>query len=126
MSLSKPLDTIFHLLAARSRGDLTAALNCYEANATVVREPGKFACGETAVKTFIEATIALPITFGEHAIVEAEDIALHFSQWTIRRADGSEIVGRTTDVLRRQPDGNWLLAIDNPWGSSLLDGKTSS
>lgn len=124
MRFSKPLDTIFHLLAARSHGDLAAALTCYEANATVVMEPGKFARGETAIKTFIEATIVLPITFGGHAIVEAEDIGLHLSQWTIRRADGTEISGRTTDVLRRQPDGNWLLAIDNPWGSSLLDGKT--
>jgi hypothetical protein len=74
MRFSKPLDTIFHLLAARSRGDLAAAVDCYEANATVVIEPGRFA-RETAIKSFTEATIALPITFGERAVVEGEDIA---------------------------------------------------
>lgn len=26
----------------------------------------------------------------------------------------------TADVLRRQADGNWLFAIDNPWGTQLL------
>lgn len=121
MIFSKPLDTISYLLAARSRGDVGAALSCYEPNATVVVEPGKIATGEATIKGFTETVISLPITFGSHKIVEGEDIALHLSQWTLRPAEGAEISGRTTDILRRQPDGNWLLAIDNPWGSSLLD-----
>jgi len=121
MSFSRPLDTINHLLAARERGDVSAALSCYESNATVVFEPGKFGSGEDAIRGFTEATITLPITFGDREIVEAGDIALHLSQWTLRPASGSEISGRTTDILRRQPDGKWLLIMDNPWGSSLLD-----
>ena len=126
MIFSKPLDTISYLVAARSRGDIEAALACYELNATVVMEPGKFATGEDAIKTFTQATISLPVIFGDREIVEAEDIALHVSQWTLRPTDGPEIAGRRTDVLRRQTDGNWLLAIDNPWGSALLDRKTAS
>ena len=126
MILSRPLDTISYLLAARSRGDIKAALACYEPNATVVMGPGKFASGEDAIKAFTQATISLLVIFGDREIVEAEDIALHVSQWTLRPTDGPEIAGRTTDVLRRQPDGNWLLAVDNPWGSSLLDRKTGS
>ena len=33
-------------------------------------------------------------------------------------ADGSEVnlTGQTSDVVRRQPDGTWLLVIDNPFG----------
>lgn len=58
--------------------------------------------------------------------MEAEGMALHFSQWTIGRADGSEISAWTTDVGRRQPNGNWLVAIDNPRGTSLLDGEAPS
>ena len=126
MSFSRPLHTITYLLAARARGDVAAALSCYEPNATVVMQPGKFASGEDAVTAFTEATITLPITFGDREIVEAGDIALHLSQWTLRSADGSEISGRTTDVLRRQPDGKWLLVVDNPWGSSLLDRPAAS
>ena len=126
MILSKPLDTISYLLDVRSRGDIEAALTCYEPNATVVTEPGKLATGKDAIRAFIQATISLPIIFGDREIVEAKDIALHVSQWALRPTDGPEIAGRTTDVLRRQPDGNWLLAIDNPWGRSLLERRTAS
>jgi hypothetical protein len=82
---------------------------CYEANATVVMEPGKFARGETAIKIFMEATIALPITFGQRAIVRSgrHRIAL---------------------LAMDDPSRRWLRDfrwIDNPWGSSLLDGKTA-
>ncbi len=28
--------------------------------------------------------------------------------------------GESTDVLRRQPDGRWLIALDNPWGVQIL------
>lgn len=123
MTFSAPIETIFHLLKSRESGDIRGALSCYEADAIVVLEPGKFAHGQDAIRALTESTIALPIAFGKREIVEAEGIALHVSQWTLRPAGGAEISGRTADVLRRQPDGNWLLAIDNPWGSSLLDRK---
>lgn len=126
MIFSQPLDTIAYLLAARARGDVATALSCYESNATVVMQPGQFGSGEDAIKGFTEATLTLPITYGDREIVEAGDIALHLSQWTLRPADGLEISGRTTDILRRQPDGKWLLVIDNPWGSSLLDRPAAS
>lgn len=126
MSFAKPLDTMTYLLAARARGDVTAALSCYEPGATVVMQPTVFGNGEEAVRRFTEATIALPITFGDRKIVDAGDIVLHLSQWTLRTEDGAQVTGRTTDVLRRQPDGRWLLVIDNPWGGALLDAPAAS
>jgi ketosteroid isomerase-like protein len=35
-----------------------------------------------------------------------------------RRRDGTpfENASRFADVLRRQPDGRWLIAVDNPFG----------
>jgi hypothetical protein len=34
-------------------------------------------------------------------------------------ADGNpiDLAGQTTDVVRRQPDCSWLVAVDNPWGA---------
>ena len=53
--------------------------------------------------------------------VQAGDIALLFSEWTLSATnpDGNavEMEGRTSDVARRQPDGRWLVVIDNPSGS---------
>jgi ketosteroid isomerase-like protein len=126
MAFSTPLDTVSHLMAARCGADVDAALGCYEVNALVVLEPGRVARGAAAIKAFTKATISLPITFGHREIVECDEIALHYAAWTIKAPEGSEVSGRTTDVLRRQPSGGWLLALDNPWGSSLLDQKEFS
>lgn len=45
-------------------------------------------------------------------------------QWRLQGTaqDGTafDLSGRTADVLRRQPDGGWLMAIDNPYGTDLL------
>ena len=116
-----PYDTIYHLLAARSRGDTAAAVACYEHDARVVVQPGMIETGEPGIRRFTEATMTLPIAFGDREIIEVDGIALHLSKWTLRPANGPEIVGRTTDVLRRQSDGTWLVLIDNPWGVSVLD-----
>jgi ketosteroid isomerase-like protein len=46
------------------------------------------------------------------------------SRWTLTgsRQDGSplEMTGQTSDVVRRQADGSWRLAIDNPFGDAAL------
>jgi len=31
--------------------------------------------------------------------------------------------GESTDVLRRQEDGRWLIVLDNPWGAQILPPK---
>ena len=52
------------------------------------------------------------------------DVALYVARWRLRGTDpsGAPVVlgGESTDVLRRQPDGRWLIALDNPWGPALL------
>jgi len=32
-------------------------------------------------------------------------------------ANNVDIVGKSADVLRQQPDGTWRFVIDNPWGT---------
>lgn len=31
-----------------------------------------------------------------------------------------QINGRSSAILRRQADGNWLIALDNPWGTDVV------
>ena len=51
-------------------------------------------------------------------LVETGDVALEKTRWTSRipAQDGTttESTGLSTVVLRRQPDGQWLMAIDDP------------
>jgi len=54
-------------------------------------------------------------------VFQTGGIALTHSDWTLTGTapDGSTVNmgGKSADVMRRQPDGTWLLIIDNPFGS---------
>lgn len=44
--------------------------------------------------------------------------------WTLTGAgpDGKpvQMSGMSSDILRRQSDGKWLIIVDNPWGTAIL------
>ena len=50
------------------------------------------------------------------------DLALLINEWTMQATgpDGSpvQLTATTSDVVRRQPDGSWRVAIDNPYGTA--------
>lgn len=124
--MKTPLDTINRLMDAINRGDADAVLSLYEPDAAIVVQPGQVARGTAAVRSAIEGFIAFkPALKGTaHQIVEAGDIALYCAKWTLTGTfpDGKplEMSGASSDVLRRQPDGRWLVAVDNPWGTEIL------
>ena len=121
-----PLETVEQLIEAMSGGDVERAVSLYEPGAAFVREPGKVAIGSEAIRTAWEgiAAAGLTLTTNSHQVIEAGDIALYCSDWSGSGTapDGSsvEIGGRSADVLRRQPDGRWLIALDNPIGTAIL------
>jgi ketosteroid isomerase-like protein len=51
----------------------------------------------------------------------SSDLALMFTDWTLVGTDHSgksiNLAGRGMIVFRKQPDGNWLMVIENPWGT---------
>jgi ketosteroid isomerase-like protein len=58
------------------------------------------------------------LTINPRTFVRSDDLVLVLGTFTLsgRREDGTafERTSRFADVLRRQPDGRWLLAVDNP------------
>jgi ketosteroid isomerase-like protein len=68
-------------------------------------------------------------TFLGHEVIQAEDIALHLTPWRMAGVapDGTAVAasGLSAAVLRRQPDGRWLMLIDDPYGDALLNPPTS-
>jgi uncharacterized protein (TIGR02246 family) len=125
--VSEPLDTINSLTRAINYGDIETALSLYESEAIMVVEPGKVARGIVAIRTALEGFMSLkPSLKGEiHQILNVGDLALFCSKWTLSGTspDGKavEMTGVSSDVLRRQPDGRWLIAIDNPWGTGIIN-----
>ena len=53
-------------------------------------------------------------------VIGNDDLAIIISDWKLTYAgeDGApvELGDTTTDVVRRQSDGAWLIAVDNPFG----------
>lgn len=126
MKTSSPLDAVTHFVNAMNQGDLNTALSMYEPGASLVVQPGTVVTGTSALREALAGFAALKptITTEAYKVMEADGVALYCSRWTMRGTDPAgnpvQLGGRSSDVLRRQPDGNWLIALDNPFGAEIL------
>ena len=124
MKTSSPLDAVTQFVNATNKGDLETALGLYEPGASLVVQPGVVATGTLALREALAGFVALTLTSEAHQVVEAGDVALYCSRWSLRGTDPAgnpvQMSGRSSDILRRQPDGNWLIALDNPWGTDIV------
>src|SRR5262245_48544075 len=124
--MARPIDTVNQRVDAINGGDLERATAAYEATAVMVVQPGKTTHGPKQLRDALAGFIALrPVLRSEaQEVVEAGDVALYQGRWSLRGADpkGDPVVmaGESADILRRQDDGRWLIALDNPWGAQIL------
>ena len=109
--------------------DFDTLMNYYTDDAILVIKPGSIARGKEEIKTafIIIAKYfnnSLVPTQGEMIILEAGDTALVISQ-TLLKADkiDSEYSKdrRATYVFKKSPEGEWLCAIDNSYGTDLIN-----
>ena len=113
------------MTAAFHRGDIDGVMACYESEATIVFEPGQATRDPaTQRRQFIEFFALSPqFRYGGHEAFVTGDTAVHIAPWTMTGTapDGAafEQSGLSVAVLRRQPDGRWLMVIDDPHGSHL-------
>ena len=118
------IDTFFERFNA---GDVEGVLDLYEPDAVFVEEPGKVVQGIVALRQSLMGFLALKpnLKFVKHEVLIAGDVGTSYAQWTLTGTgpDGEPVSmeGRATDVIRRQADGGWKMAIDNPWGTAILD-----
>ncbi len=100
-------------------------IELYEPNA-VILPPGapEVVSGHVAIRAVLDGILALKGKM-ENTIVrviERQDIAILYSRWTLSGTgpDGTPVTlgGVTSDVVRRQSEGHWLFAIDNPLGGA--------
>jgi uncharacterized protein (TIGR02246 family) len=110
-------------MQAFNAGDLAGMVALYEPNAAVVSAPGgEVVSGPAALEENLQGYLsqAAQIDLQVQRCIRSGDLAILYSGWTMtgQTPDGSEVnrQGQTSDVVRRQDDGSWLLAIDNPFG----------
>lgn len=122
------LGAVERMTAAFQAGDLDTVMASYERPATIVFEPGTPVTDPDAQRQAFRELMALSprFVYGGHEVFVAGDLAVHLAPWTMRATgpDGSAIEdgGLSVAVLRRQADGRWLMAVDDPHGQHLLAG----
>ena len=110
--------------------DFDTLMNYYSNDAILVVKPGTIAKGKDEIK---KAFIAIAKYFnnsvvptqGEMIILEAGDIALVLSQ-TLLEADKKNdseysMDRKATYVFKKNSHGEWLCAIDNSYGTDLIN-----
>lgn len=101
-------------------GDLDGLVALYEPAAVFEPRPGVVVEGQEAIRQALAELLALgPRMIAETVqVLRADDVALVVNEWTMTGTapDGTEVRqgGRSADVVRRQPDGGWLVLVDKP------------
>ncbi|WP_020669521.1 YybH family protein [Amycolatopsis nigrescens] len=118
-----PAEHVHAFVAAFNAADLTAIERGYEDGAVLVPSPGHPVTGQVrSAATQHLLGFGLPIDARLRHSYVVGDLALIIVDWSIKgtTADGIEVDldGTSSDVLRRDDDGRWRCAIDNPFGTA--------
>jgi uncharacterized protein (TIGR02246 family) len=105
-------------------GDVDGLLALYEPEAVFEPQLGTVLRGTEQIRPALTELAALTPRIdytAEPDYVVVDDIAMVANTWTMtaQLPDGTihREAGLSADVLRRQPDGSWLILIDQPRGS---------
>jgi uncharacterized protein (TIGR02246 family) len=124
--MQSPATTVNQLVDAINHADLEGAVALYEKDAVLIAQPGQVARGSDEIKKALAGFISMKAQLQSEAqeIVEAGEIALYISRWRLDGVDANgrpiSMAGESSDILRRQKDGRWLVTLDNPWGAMIL------
>jgi len=108
-------------------GDLDGAMSCFDEEAIYVTEPGNFVRGKQLIRIAIEKFCAMkPDLQAQRAAgFEIGEIASWVDEWSMKASflDGTtiEMKGISSDILKKQADGNWAYLVDNPYGAEYLN-----
>jgi uncharacterized protein (TIGR02246 family) len=116
---------LMSLFAQRAAaGDVDGLMALYEPAAVFEPRLGTVLRGADAIRGALAAFAAMRPRIeyaGAADCVIVDDIAIVANTWTVfgHLPDGGthRDGGLSADVLRRQPDGSWLILIDQPRGS---------
>jgi len=104
---------------AFNRGDVESIVALYEPGA-VVAAPGGPVEGADAIREWYRRVLATrpSIDLETLSVHRAGALAMLHGKWVVREtlSDHHEVrrEGRNTETARRQADGRWLFAIDDP------------
>lgn len=102
-------------------GNIDALVALYETGGSLVQSDGSLATGHAAIREALVLILeARPvIRMNVVRIAHSGDVAMLYNDWsmTVKGPDGNSIQmqGKALEVVRRQADGTWKFAIDDPY-----------
>jgi ketosteroid isomerase-like protein len=106
---TEPNDLARMFIERGNAGDVDGLVALYEPDAVLAFPPGSLATGHAEIRKVYEQFVAAaPVLLPgrQHTALVAGDLAL--TSTTLTNGDV------TVEVARRQPDGTWLWAVDQP------------
>jgi ketosteroid isomerase-like protein len=103
-------------------GDLEGLASLYEDGAVIVPEPGTVRSDAVGFRAVLQGLLDTKgtLTIVSTSAVVKGDLALTHSRWRLDIPGGEALEHTSAEVNRRQPDGTWKVAIDNPYGCEVL------
>ncbi|WP_228540630.1 nuclear transport factor 2 family protein [Nocardia sp. XZ_19_369] len=104
-----PNDLGKYFIERANAGDVDGLVALYEPNAVLAFPPGNLATGHAEIRKVYEQFVAAApvLTPGrQHPVLMSDDLALTASTLTTGEV--------AVEIARRQPDGSWLWALDQP------------
>ena len=105
-------------------GDLDGLVGLYEPEAQYIERDGTVRCGPEDIRRVLARLTSSPTTLDVRIvrIVEAGGIAVVYNDWSLRTTVGGTVVqraGKAIEIVRRNANGGWLFAVDDPFGRDL-------
>jgi uncharacterized protein (TIGR02246 family) len=111
-------------------GDLTSLIALYEPTCVMVQRTGGLLVGAAAIRADFERLLAMKprIDLAIIKVVPAgEGLAMLYDDWTLSTTgpDGQPMTraGKAIEVVRRQADGTWRIAVDDPFARGGGEGR---
>jgi len=107
-------------------GDVNGALDCFDDEAIYVTGIGTFVTGKENIRKALEQVCGLkPDLQAQRSTgFTVDNITAWVDEWTMKATlpDGPklEMRGTSSDILKKQPNGNWAYLVDNPYGAEYL------
>jgi uncharacterized protein (TIGR02246 family) len=107
------------LAAAYNTGDLSTVLNMYDLDGVIVPEPGSPVAGREKFEQAVKGILSIKGRMEIKTVycLQAGDIAVGRSEWSIKDGDEVKVSAKGVEVLKRQSDGTWKVVIDHAFGA---------
>lgn len=123
MAARTPQDVQTQWAKAFNAADLEGIMALYAPDACLVAQPGQPVQGHEAIREALQGFLSTgaKIRIDADYVVQCQDTALMRGRWQLtgHAPEGKplDMSGRSSEVVRRQPDGSWVYIIDHPYGA---------